>query len=84
MRGATMQNPATGELTALTEEMFDDQGVPKVAKGWPVYKVGQTVCFKGWWWGITGIVGGHLTIKPVRKAKLTEALAEARFNPNKK
>lgn len=56
-----MQDPMSGKLTAI-----DD--TTKVPDGWPVYKVGEKVKFRGWWWEIVAIDDGQLTVAPRTKA----------------
>jgi hypothetical protein len=60
-----MQNPETGELLPIPED--DPKNAPP---GWPIYKVGERVKFRGWWWEIDSIHDGKLTVKPVKKATL--------------
>jgi hypothetical protein len=57
-----MQNPETGELLPVPED--DPKNAPT---GWPIYKVGERVKFRGWWWEIDSIQDGKLTVKPVKR-----------------
>lgn len=60
-----MQDPKTGQLEPL--DSLDD---PKRRgkEHWRVYKVGERVRFRGWWWEIAAVGREGLQVRPVRRA----------------
>ena len=60
-----MQNPSTG----LIEPVPDDD-LENVPRGWPIYKIGDSIVFNGWYWKVTGFTDdGGLSLKADKKIR---------------
>ncbi len=66
-----MQNPTTGTLHEF-DSLFDP--ARKGKEDWPVYKTGEKVRFRGWWWQIVDIADGGLKLKASHRCSMPERL----------